>query len=774
MNRNNVLRIVCSIALLVSGLASLFSGSSVAHASGNLVLNPTFEIQGSGGISDAADWTEGTNHTRDSDKFHTGGWSLHSTFTGTGTSTRTTVPIAVSPNTNYTYSGYIWRTNSTGGACMDMGDISGEKQLCTRTTGSWQFLSGTWNSGSNTSVTLRLITDGSPTGDIWFDDVSLVEDTAITDTPVATNTVASPTNMPATNTPISPTNPPTTNTPVPPTNPPANTATMTNTLVPATATQINTAAASGNLVLNSSAETQGSGGVTDATNWTEGTNHTRDSDKFHTGGWALRSTFRGTGTNTRTSAPIAVNPNTTYTYSGYIWRTNSTGGACMDMGDIVGERQLCTSTAGSWQFLSGTWNSGSNASVTLRLITDGSPTGDIWFDDISLIGPGGSTATPVRTNTPNAATNTATAGPTVTPTQTLPSSACTAVRLSKGPILIFPGDNTKMQVSWQWSSATTFQMQWGTDTTYSLGNASVTAYDTTNRLYKYTITGLTPGVKYFYRAVVGTQCSSGTFYAAPSSSATSVKFFAYGDTRTNGSVHDGIAGKIIAQYIADPAFQTLNLNVGDWVSGDSESAWTGEWFNYTNIRTQDANIADIGVRGNHEGSATYWKRYWPEPFQPGGLYWSFDYGPMHVVMLDQYTAYNAGSTQYNWLRTDLAASTKKWKFIVLHEPGWTSGGGHSNNTTVQNDIQPLAVQYGVAIIFGGHNHYYARATVNGVQHLTVGTGGAPLYAPASGQPNVVRTSQSYGWSQYVINGSTLTATVYNNSGGLIESYTLTR
>lgn len=749
---NNVLRIVCSIALIVSSLASLFSISGVAQASGNLVLNSSFEAQGSGGLTDAADWIEGTNHTLASDNFHTGGWSLHSTFTGTGTNTRTAAPITVNPNTVYTYSGYIWRTNSTGGACLDMADIAGELQLCASTAGSWQFVSGTWNSGSNTSVTLRLVTDGSPTGDIWFDDISLVENTVITDTPLATDTAAG-----------------STNTSVPPTN----LVTQTNTSVPATASQVNALLTTGNSILNSGFETQGVS-LTDAANWTEGTSHTRDSSKFYTGGWSLRSTFRGTGTSTRTSAPIAVSPNTTYIYSGYIWRTNSTGATCMDMADIVGERQLCTSTAGSWQFLSGTWNSGSNTSVTLRLITDGSPTGDVWFDDISLVASSGITTTPANTNTPVPTLKTPTAGPSAIPTKTQLSSTCTAVTLTKGPTLIFPGNYTQMQVSWQWTTATTFKLQWGTDTTYSLGNASVNAYDTTNRLYKYTISGLTPGVKYYYRVVVGTQCSSGTFYPAPGPSATSVKFFAYGDTRTNGSVHDAIAAKIIAKYTSDPSFQTINLNVGDWVSNDSETAWTNEWFNYPNIRTQDANIADMGVRGNHEGSATYWKRYWPQPYQPGGLYWSFDYGPMHVVMLDQYTAYNAGSTQYNWLKADLAASTKKWKFIVLHEPGWSSGAGHSNNTTVQKDIQPLAVQYGVAIIFGGHNHYYSRATVNGVQHLTVGTGGAPLYAPASGQPYIVKTSQSYGWSQYTISGNTLVATVFNSSGGIIESYTLTR
>jgi hypothetical protein len=192
MHRNNVTRIVCSIVLVFFGLASLTSTSGVAVAqANNLVLNPGFETQGTS-ASDAANWTEGTNHTRASDKFHTGGWSLHSTFRGAGTDTHTAAPIAVSPNTTYTYSGYIWRTNSTGAACMDMADITGERQLCTSASGSWQFLSGTWSSGSNTNVTLRLITDGSPTGDIWFDDLSLAGQGDPVVTPTNTNTPVVP------------------------------------------------------------------------------------------------------------------------------------------------------------------------------------------------------------------------------------------------------------------------------------------------------------------------------------------------------------------------------------------------------------------------------------------------------------------------------------------------------------------------------------------------------------------------------------------------------
>ena len=93
---------------------------------------------------------------------------------------------------------------------------------------------------------------------------------------------------------------------------------------------------------------------------------------------------------------------------------------------------------------------------------------------------------------------------------------------------------------------------------------------------------------------------------------------------------------------------------------------------------------------------------------------------------------------------------------------------------MQNDLQPLFVQYGVSLVLSGHNHYYARASMNGVTHLTVGGGGAPLFAPASGQPNIIVSNSSYSFSEFVISGSSLTARVVNNSGATIDTFTITR
>jgi hypothetical protein len=175
-------------------------------------------------------------------------------------------------------------------------------------------------------------------------------------------------------------------------------------------------------------------------------------------------------------------------------------------------------------------------------------------------------------------------------------SEYTETILPKGPTLIYTGDNTRMRIFWQWSSNATFQVQWGTSAAYELGDAAVDPMDTTNNLYTYDITGLTPGIRYYYRLVTGSQSSDGTFYAVPPSNATSVKFIAYGDTRTNGSKHNELAGQVVSLYQSDPGFQTFNLHVGDWVSNDSESAWTSEWFapGYANLRTQDANLTRLG------------------------------------------------------------------------------------------------------------------------------------------------------------------------------------
>jgi len=151
-------------------------------------------------------------------------------------------------------------------------------------------------------------------------------------------------------------------------------------------------------------------------------------------------------------------------------------------------------------------------------------------------------------------------------------------------------------------------------------------------------------------------------------------------------------------------------------------------------------VAINGCRGNHEGAANIYQKYLPYPYV-NPCYFSFDYGPLHVAVIDQYISYSTGSAQNNWLADDLSTSIKPFKIVMYHEPAW-GAGTHSNDTTTQNDIHPLCVQNGVQMCVNGHNHNYVRCDVDGIHHITSGGGGAGLYDVDLGDPYVVTATKA--------------------------------
>lgn len=142
----------------------------------NGALNPSFETQEGGYTFNAAEWWEGTDHVRQNGAGpHTGMWGLYSYYRGSGTAATLSAIIPVLPNTTYTVGVWIYRQNvasPTGSAYLDMNNIAGEVTLSGTVDGQWQYLETTWNSGSRTSVQLRLVTENAPNRDFWFDDVT--------------------------------------------------------------------------------------------------------------------------------------------------------------------------------------------------------------------------------------------------------------------------------------------------------------------------------------------------------------------------------------------------------------------------------------------------------------------------------------------------------------------------------------------------------------------------------------------------------------------------
>jgi len=364
----------------------------------------------------------------------------------------------------------------------------------------------------------------------------------------------------------------------------------------------------------------------------------------------------------------------------------------------------------------------------------------------------------------------------------------------KQPYLIFEGINTQMKVIWQLEETASCDISWGDDNTYGMGNTTTTEYGDDHQ-HGYTIEGLTPGTKYFYKVEYMDALHEASFFTAPEATATNLKFFVYGDTRSDYTNHDSLSGAIIEDYTANPEFQTISLFTGDHVTyGAVESNWQGSFFSPAtpNIRLRMAEVPFISCLGNHalyksgysglDLTTELYGKYFPYPFIER-RYWSFDYGPMHVTVLDQYPDYYVmlppigylDSIQMGWVEEDLSSTDKPWKIIIMHEPGWScegssSGYPHPNNQDVQNLLQPLCEQYGVQIVFSAHNHYYARACKNGVYHITTAGGGAPLYEVEEAFPNVMHTHQVHHYCKVEIEGETLALTAVTVNDEVIDEF----
>jgi hypothetical protein len=335
-----------------------------------------------------------------------------------------------------------------------------------------------------------------------------------------------------------------------------------------------------------------------------------------------------------------------------------------------------------------------------------------------------------------------------------------------------------MRVLWQADAtpASHAYVEWGPTTAYGShsGELAESGSGADQHQYSFLLTGLAPGSLCHYRVVVDAATNTGSFVAAPPGDAATLTFYGFGDTRTYPDRMDAVLAAMRRDMQQDPPRrQTLALHVGDWVQyGGTEGSWQDEFFNraWANSLAVLAGLATAGCRGNHDddGGPTLMPKYWP--FDGNSGFFAFDYGPLFVAVVDQYVAYTAGSAQYAWLSNSLAATAKPFKIVVFHEPAYSAGGGHANNTTAQGTLDPLLTRFGVQIALVGHNHYYAHCFTSGVHHVTCGGGGAPLATPDPASAALVLAEATYQYARFDIRNTVMTVTAVRTNGSVIESF----
>ncbi len=390
----------------------------------------------------------------------------------------------------------------------------------------------------------------------------------------------------------------------------------------------------------------------------------------------------------------------------------------------------------------------------------------------------------------------------------------TADYIRKRPYLIYSGNNTSMTLLWQtYQTPSQATIEWGTTESYGEGPHIVfeNSESSDEHQFSYTISKLSPGTRYYYRVTNDTYSHKGSFITGPPHGQNTLSFYGYGDTRAgylNGPLeHNNVLSALLSNIDKDPdTRQTLLVHLGDYVyNGLNEFLWDMQHFNldshYDAMHTTFAHLPLMGVLGNHEGYDAYtanetimnhqnigelFRKYYPYQYpNKDRFYYSFDYGPVHFVVIDTWSYQSESNDQQTigkdhekWLKQDLKASKKPWKIAMLHTPIWDCRVGKD---PMKAQLTPILKQGGVHLILQGHVHYYSHVETEGeyagMTFLTLGGGGARLESEEEcvPQPNkkLLFVAIKFHFARFDISGNTMTVTVIDNDGEEVERFQIT-
>jgi len=312
-------------------------------------------------------------------------------------------------------------------------------------------------------------------------------------------------------------------------------------------------------------------------------------------------------------------------------------------------------------------------------------------------------------------------------------------------------------------------VEFGTSATYGHRASTESMERTTENtiVHNVKLDGLSPNTLYYYHVLRATvNPSGGMFHTAPNPG-TPFRFAWMADFRTNVTVHDSIALLVAA---ADPV---MSVYGGDLCLRSTYASFKEQFFR-PNELALIANVPFYNAPGNHEGWKENTKAFTQAPSSASGTqdYFSFDYGDVHVLIVNNEIPYDEGTPQFQFAQADLAGSTKPWKIVAAHKPAYCAGG-HAEDNEMKIMTTKIFEPNKVDLVLGGHSHFFQHNLVNGIHHFILGSVGAPLYNPGKAE-YTVKAAKAYNYGIFDVTPTTLVLNVYDERNELLDSLTLNK
>ena len=259
--------------------------------------------------------------------------------------------------------------------------------------------------------------------------------------------------------------------------------------------------------------------------------------------------------------------------------------------------------------------------------------------------------------------------------------------------------------------------------------------DAVIRRHEVTLTSLEPGTAYAYSVGDGTHWSEWRSFSTAPSGPEEFSFLYMGDIQVGYDLWDSVKAQAL-EMRPEAAFC---LSAGDQVNrGGYRDDWDA-WFHHAESLFSEVPITP--VVGNHELFRGVPGLYLdlmdlpengPANITPERAY-AFEYGQALIVALD---ANLPPEEQADWLDARLGESKAVWKFVLFHQPIYSSKPNR-DNPHLRDVWMPIFDKHGVDVVFQGHDHGYLRtAPMRGNEKAAEGTvylvtvSGAKLYPVA--------------------------------------------
>jgi Calcineurin-like phosphoesterase len=243
-----------------------------------------------------------------------------------------------------------------------------------------------------------------------------------------------------------------------------------------------------------------------------------------------------------------------------------------------------------------------------------------------------------------------------------------------------------------------------------------------------------------FAALFITGITSSTFVTASSVAAGDPVIVAAGDICANSGGTDCAASASLIGAINPDAVLTLGDNsYPDGSLSDYQGNYAPQWGQY--------NAKAYPSPGNHDFHVTGAQGYldYFGSRAPGYMY-SYDLGSWHLVSLPGDVLSGSApsiSQQNTWLQNDLTAHQGQCILAYWHEPRFSSGTIHGDDTGV-GPLWTTLYNNHAAVVLNGHEHNYERfekqnpsgvADPNGIREFVAGIGGADQGSYPFGTPD---------------------------------------